>query len=73
MNINIGDGFSAVINTSNQTVELDYNNETIITESIPEIEQKSKSILTSIGHQIIQFFMWIKCNFSCYSVCCRCG
>ncbi len=43
MNITIGDGFSAKINTSNQTVEIDYNNKPIINESIPEVEQQTRS------------------------------
>ncbi len=37
MNINIGDGFSAKINTSNQTVELDYSSQPIFSESIPQV------------------------------------
>ncbi len=74
MNINIGDGFSAKINTSNQTVELDFIGQPIITESIPQIEKQTTSFFTSIAHTITQLFMWIRnnCNCFCYSGCCRC-
>ncbi len=45
MNINVGDNFSVDINTSNQTVEIDYKNQPIFSESIPQAEQQGKFFL----------------------------
>ncbi len=77
MNINVGENFSVDINTSNQTVELEYKNQPIFSESIPQAEQQGKIFFMNIA-PLTQFFMWIKsnCNCLCYSLCysgcCKC-
>jgi hypothetical protein len=55
MNVNIGDGFSAEINTRNQTISLDFNNTPIITEPIPSASSIGDFFL-SIGKYIANFF-----------------
>jgi hypothetical protein len=55
MNVNIGDGFSAEINTTNQTISLDFNNTPIITEPIPSASSIGNCFL-SIGKYIANFF-----------------
>ncbi len=77
MNVNIGDGFSAEINTTNQTISLDLNNTPIITEPIPSASSIG-NFFVSIGKYIANFFTWIishcdcNCTGCCYSTCCGC-
>jgi hypothetical protein len=78
MNINVGENFSVNIDTVDQKVELDYKNQPIFSESIPQAEQQGKNFFMNIAHTLTQFFMWIKssCNCLCYSLCysgcCKC-
>ncbi len=65
MNINIGDGFSANINTIDQKVEIDYKNIPIESASFSSIG----NFFSSVGTHIANFFTWFINNCTCVSIC----